>query len=154
MPGTRFSLEVQPRIPPELSRLEELANDLLYSWDRNTRALFYRLDPDLWMPSGHSPKVFLRRVSQQRLEEALQDQVFMEDYNRSLSVYDTYHKSKRRKIANIDPQQDLIAYFCAEFGFHESLPIYSGGLGILAGDHCKAASDLRLPFVAVGLLYR
>ena len=154
MPGTRFSLEVQPRIPPELARLEELANDLLYSWDRNTRALFYRLDPDLWMPSGHSPKVFLRRVSQQRLEEALQDQVFMEDYNRALSVYDTYNKSKWRKISGLDPQQDLIAYFCAEFGFHESLPIYSGGLGILAGDHCKAASDLRIPFVAVGLLYR
>ncbi|MCG6970424.1 MAG: alpha-glucan family phosphorylase [Gammaproteobacteria bacterium] len=154
MPGTRFSLEVQPRIPPELVRLEELANDLLYSWDRNTRALFYRLDPDLWMPSGHSPKVFLRRVSQQRLEEALQDPVFMEDYYRSLSSFDTYHKAKRRKIANIDPQQDLIAYFCAEFGFHESLPIYSGGLGILAGDHCKAASDSRIPFVAVGLLYR
>jgi starch phosphorylase len=154
MPGTRFSLEVQPRIPPELSRLEELASDLLYTWDRNARALFYRLDPDLWIPSGHSPKVFLRRISQQRLEEALQDQVFMEDYNRVLSVYDTYHKLKHRKIANINPQEDLIAYFCAEFGFHESLPIYSGGLGILAGDHCKAASDLRLPFVAVGLLYR
>ena len=154
MTGTRFSLEVQPRIPPELARLEELANDLLYSWDRNTRALFYRLDPDLWMPSGHSPKVFLRRISQQRLEEALQDQVFMEDFNRALSVYDTYNKSKWRKIAGLDPQQDLIAYFCAEFGFHESLPIYSGGLGILAGDHCKAASDVRVPFVAVGLLYR
>ncbi|WP_455211522.1 alpha-glucan family phosphorylase [Kaarinaea lacus] len=154
MPGTRFSLEVQPRIPPELSRLEELANDLLYTWDRNARALFYRLDPDLWMPSGHSPKVFLRRISQQRLEEALQDQVFMEDYNRVLSVYDTYHKLKHRKIADINPQEDLIAYFCAEFGFHESLPIYSGGLGILAGDHCKAASDIRIPFVAVGLLYR
>jgi len=154
MPGTRFVLEVQPRIPQELARLEELANDLHYTWDRNTRALFYRLDPDLWMPSGHNPRVFLRRVSQQRLEEAVQDQVFMEDYNRALSSYDTYNKLKKRKLANIDPQQDLIAYFCAEFGFHESLPIYSGGLGILVGDHCKAASDLRLPFVAVGLLYR
>lgn len=154
MPGTRFSLEVQPKIPRQLARLEELANDLLYSWDRNVRALFYRLDPELWMPCGHSPKVFLRRVSQQRLEEAVLDQVFMEDYNRVLSGYDTYQQRKPPTIADLNPETDLIAYFCAEFGFHESLPIYSGGLGILAGDHCKAASDLGIPFVAVGLLYR
>ena len=155
MPGTRFTLEVQPKIPSQLARLEELANDLLYSWDRNVRALFYRLDVSLWHPCGHSPKVFLRRVSQQRLEEAVQDQVFMEDYNRVLSVYDTYHQNhKNQRVKSFDHSQDLIAYFCAEFGFHESLPIYSGGLGILAGDHCKAASDLGIPFVAVGLLYR
>lgn len=155
MTGTRFPLEVQPRIPSELARLEELANDLLYSWDRNVRALFYRLDVDLWLPCGHSPKVFLRRISQQRLEEAVQDQVFMEDYNRVLSVFDSYHQQSKRQVhENLNPETDLIGYFCAEFGFHESLPIYSGGLGILASDHCKAASDLDLPFVAVGLLYR
>jgi len=92
MAGTRFNLEVQPKIPSQLARLEELANDLLYSWDRNVRQLFYRLDSSLWQPCGHSPKVFLRRVAQQRLEDALHDQVFMEDYNRVLSVYDTYHQ--------------------------------------------------------------
>lgn len=155
MTGTRFTLEVQPKIPSQLARLEELANDMLYSWDRNVRALFYRLDANLWHPCGHSPKVFLRRVSQDRLEQAVQDHVFMEDYNRVLSVYDTYHQShKRQQVKELDHKTDLIAYFCAEFGFHESLPIYSGGLGILAGDHCKAASDLGIPFVAVGLLYR
>jgi len=155
MAGTRFNLEVQPKIPSQLARLEELANDLLYSWDRNVRQLFYRLDSSLWQPCGHSPKVFLRRVAQQRLEDALHDQVFMEDYNRVLSVYDTYHqKNKQQHVDHFNEDRDLIAYFCAEFGFHESLPIYSGGLGILAGDHCKAASDLGLPFVAVGLLYR
>jgi len=155
MAGTRFTLEVQPKIPSQLARLEELANDLLYSWDRNVRQLFYRLDAKLWKPCGHSPKVFLRRVSQQKLEDAAKDQVFMEDYNRVLSVYDTYHRSgKHSQAHNLDNKTDLIAYFCAEFGFHESLPIYSGGLGILAGDHCKAASDINLPFVAVGLLYR
>jgi len=155
MTGTLFSLEVQPRIPSKLARLEELANDLLYSWDRNVRALFYRLDVQLWQSCGHSPKVFLRQVAQQRLEQAVQDQVFMEDYNRVLSVYDTYKQQPQIPNANgLTADADLIAYFCAEFGFHESLPIYSGGLGILAGDHCKAASDLAIPFIAVGLLYR
>ena len=155
MTGKLFSLEVQPRIPSQLARLEDLANDLLYSWDRSVRSLFHRLDEDLWQTSGHSPKVFLRRISQERLEDAVQDQVFMEDYNRVLSVYETYKKPPQKPIVdNLDPESDLIAYFCAEFGFHESLPIYSGGLGILAGDHCKAASDLAIPFVAVGLLYR
>jgi starch phosphorylase len=156
MSGTRFALEVQPRIPPELERLEELANDLLYSWDRSVRSLFFRLDPPLWESSGHNPKVFLRRVAQQRLDEAAEDRIYVEAYNRVLSTYDTYLQAEQRKNIDqyLDPAADLVAYFCAEFGLHESLPIYSGGLGILAGDHCKAASDLSIPFVAVGMLYR
>jgi len=156
MAGTRFSLEVQPVIPKRIARLDELANDLLYSWDRQVRRLFYRLDRKLWEFCRHNPKVFLRRVSQERLEEAAKDRGFMDDYNKALSTYDTYHAEGMRSSVEqiLDPRHDLIAYFCAEFGFHESFPIYSGGLGILAGDHCKAASDLGLPFVAVGLLYR
>ena len=156
MSGTRFSLEVQPRIPDSLKRLEELANDLFYSWDRQVRRLFTRLDKELWGTSSHNPKTFLRRVSQQRLEEAAEDRVFMEDYDRVLSAYDTYLAQGTHPDVQdyLDPEEDLIAYFCAEFGFHESLPIYSGGLGILAGDHCKAASDLGIPFVAIGILYR
>jgi starch phosphorylase len=156
MAGTQFSFEVRPRLPERLARLEELANDLLYSWDRQVRGLFYRLDTELWEACGHNPKVFLRRVAQSRLEEALEDRVFMEDFNRVLSSYDTYHEEGMRSGLEdyLDPEQDLIAYFCAEFGLHESFPIYSGGLGILAGDHCKAASDLGAPFIAVGLLYR
>jgi starch phosphorylase len=156
MSGTRFSVEVQPILPARLLRLEELSNDLLYSWDRRVRGLFVRLDPVLWEQCGHNPKLFLRRVAQNRLDEAAEDRVFVEDFNRALSAYDTYHQENYH--ANItpylNPSQDLVAYFCAEFGLHESLPIYSGGLGILAGDHCKAASDLALPFVAVGMLYR
>ncbi|OGI44957.1 MAG: alpha-glucan phosphorylase [Candidatus Muproteobacteria bacterium RBG_16_64_11] len=156
MTGSRFTLEVQPAIPPQLSRLSELADDLLYSWDRQVRGLFYRLDPALWEASSHNPKVFLRRVSQKLLEDATKDRIYMEDYNRVLSTYDSYHQeTMRSNIAELlDPKADLVAYFCAEFGFHESFQIYSGGLGILAGDHCKAASDLGLPFVAVGLVYR
>jgi len=156
MPGTRYTLEVQPVLPERLKRLKELANDLLYSWDREVRALFFRLDRELWESCGHNPKVFLRRVAQKRINDAAEDRVFMEDYNRVLSVYDTYHQETARAdiLQHLDPKEDLVAYFCAEFGLHESFQIYSGGLGILAGDHCKAASDLNLPFVAVGMLYR
>jgi starch phosphorylase len=156
MAGTRFTLEVQPTLPERLARLEALANDLLYSWDRSVRGLFHRLDGDLWDACHHNPKVFLRRVAQARLDAAAQDRVFMDDFNRVISSYDTYHREQARSDLDLllDPDKDLVAYLCAEFGFHESFPIYSGGLGILAGDYCKAASDLGLPFVAVGLLYR
>ena len=156
MPGTRFILEVKPRIPEPLKRLEELANDLFYSWDRQVRRLFTRLDRDVWGSCSHNPKTFLRRISQERLDEAVNDRVFMEDFQRVLSAYDTYHQQGMHAglEKHISADEDLVAYFCAEFGFHESLPIYSGGLGILAGDHCKAASDLCIPFIGVGILYR
>ena len=155
MPGSIFPLEVQPRIPHELERLQEMANDLMYSWDRSIRSLFHRLDRTLWDACEHNPKAFLRRVSQERLNEALEDRSYMEDYRRVCSGYDSYreHRGRPELTSLFDPKHDLIAYFCLEFGFHESFPIYSGGLGILAGDHCKAASDVGLPFVAIGLLY-
>jgi starch phosphorylase len=156
MPGSQFPLEIQPRIPPELERLKEMANDLMYSWDRSIRSLFHRLDRGVWESCGHNPKAFLRRVSQQRLDEAVNDRSYMEDYRRVTSAYDAYreHRGRPELTSLFDPKEDLIAYFCLEFGFHESFPIYSGGLGILAGDHCKAASDVGLPFVAIGLLYQ
>ena len=156
MNGTKFSLEIQPVIPDGLAGLTEISNDLLYSWDREVRRLFIRLDPDLWESSGHSPKVFLRRVDQQRLNNAADDRNFMEDFNRAMSAYNTYLRGEIDYGLDqyLNPKEDLIAYFCAEFGMHESVPIYSGGLGILAGDHCKAASDLGIPFIAIGMLYR
>ncbi len=155
MPGTPFPLEINPRMPARLARLEELASNLWYSWDRPTRTLFARLNSDVWHAVGHGPKAFLRRIDQRHLEAAAQDPVFLNSYLRVLSTFDTYHEQRTRNNgAERLADNDLVAYFCAEFGFHESLPIYSGGLGILAGDHCKAASDMRLPFVGVGLLYR
>jgi starch phosphorylase len=156
MSGTFYCFEVVPKIPPRLQRLADLSQDLYYSWSSQTRALFYFLHPELWEMCGHNPKLFLHRVSQHRLEEAVKDRTFMEAFNRVLSDYDTYIKES----PNIDFQkylnteQDLVGYFSLEFGLHESLPTYSGGLGILAGDHCKAASDLHVPLVAIGLLYR
>lgn len=152
---TTFAITVNPKIPPRLSRMEELANNLWYSWDRETRTLFSRIDPRLWEAIGHNPKAFLKRVDESLLHKAAEDQTFLSSYNSVLSAYDSYH-SEPLRYKNIDGfgPRDQVAYFCFEFGFHESLPVYSGGLGILAGDHCKAASDLCLPFVAVGLLYR
>ena len=155
MSSSEFSVEVQARIPEELSGLSILAKDLTYSWSREIRSLFFRLDKKLWEQCDHNPKVFLRRVSQQRLDDAIHDTYFMEDYKQAITWYKDYCAGKTRQApqTQLRSDQDLIAYFSAEFGFHESLPIYSGGLGILAGDHCKAASDLKLPFVGIGLLY-
>jgi starch phosphorylase len=155
LPGTPYVIEVNPRVPSRLARLEELSENLWYSWDRQTRSLFARLHPGLWNALGHSPKAFLKRVDESRLIEASEDPAFLKDFNRVVSAYDSYHSEPlRRNGSRSLHEDDLVAYFCAEFGFHDSLPIYSGGLGFLAGDHCKAASDMRLPFVGVGLLYR
>lgn len=158
MSGQRFSIEVQPRLPPELQGLEQLAGNLLYSWDRGVRGLFFRLDAELWERCGHNPKVFLRRVAQERLDRAVSDPVFLQDFRSVMSAYHSYLEFRRSRERGDGPAGDdrghLISYACAEFGLHESFPIYSGGLGILAGDYCKAMSDLDIPFVAVGILYR
>lgn len=153
--GTPYILEVQPKIPARLARLEELANNLWYSWDLPTRDLFSYIQRDLWEEVGQNPKAFLRCVDERCLIAASDDPMFLSQYYRVLSAYDSYH-AKPASASNAQKfvEDDLVAYFCAEFGFHESLPIYSGGLGILAGDHCKSASDMHLPFVGIGLLYR
>ncbi len=154
MSGSYHVIDVRPVVPARLARLPELANNLLYSWNHQIRALFIRLDRHLWRTCGHNPKVLLQRIPQARLNEAASDHVFLEEYQRALSIFDSYRADRRHRTPAWVNPADGIAYFCAEFGIHESLPIYSGGLGILAGDHCKAASDLGLPFTAVGLLYR
>src|SRR5665213_807483 len=90
-PGTPFQLEVTPRLPAELRRLSELASNLWYGWDRNTRSLFARLDPELWDALGHNPTALLKRVDQRRLLEAARDPVFLHDFDRTLATYDAYH---------------------------------------------------------------
>ncbi len=155
MTGQQFSLHVAPRLPERIARLNDLASNLWFSWHRPTRHLFELLDRELWWRTGRNPRVFLRCVDQSVLEMAASNDTFLGAYRRALAEYDAYLEQRTAgyKPAGLAPD-DLIAYFCAEFGYHESFPIYSGGLGILAGDHCKTASDLGLPFVAVGLLYR
>ena len=114
MNGTRFSLEVQHQIHERMARLEELANDLMYSWDRRIRGLFVRLDPDLWERCGHNPKLLLKRIAQERLNAAAEDSIFIEDMNRALSAYDTYHSEGVRPAVtpHLDAENDLVAYFC------------------------------------------
>ena len=125
-PGTHYRLDVNPRIPPRLARLEELANNLWYSWDRAARSLFSRLHPELWDAVGHSPKALLKRIDERRLIASVDDPMFMNTYDRVLSAYDAYHGETVRRDGVAQLRADaLIAYFCAEFGFHESLPIYS-----------------------------
>ena len=149
-PGTRYPLEVNPKIPKRLARMEELAANLWYSWDRPTRAIFARLNPALWDAVGHSPKAMLKRIDEQRLIDAASDPAFLDSMTRVLAAFDAYlSEPPFKQNSGGFKREDLVAYFCAEFGIHESLPIYSGGLGILAGDHCKAASDFQLPLVAL-----
>lgn len=156
IPGSRYSVEIQPVLPERFQRLQELANDLYYSWHRGVRGLFRHLDARCWDACGHNPRIFLRRVRQHNLDRAARDPVLLAEYRHVLAAYDTYREEEpvERIDQYLDPGTDLVAYFSAEFGFHESMPIYAGGLGILAGDYCKAMSNLWVPFVGVGLLYR
>ena len=142
-------IEISPVIPASLARLRDLAFNLGYSWHRPSRALFEDLDPLIWQQSNGNPLLMLRCVDQTVLDAAAADSHYMQRYHEALAAFDAY-------LAHTPAQHDqpLVAYFCAEYGFHESFPIYSGGLGILAADHCKSASDECLNFVAVGLLYR
>ena len=154
MPNTLFALQVAPTIPPAIGRLTDLTRNFLFSWVPATGQLFRSLDPVLWRKTEGNPKRFLRCVDQGLLDHAANDPKFLSAYHNVLAEFDRYVAERGHPDGTELAKDDLIAYFCAEFGFHESFPIYSGGLGILAGDHCKTASDLSLPFVGVGLLYR
>src|SRR6201993_2638914 len=147
---------VPPILPAALEPLRELSFNLWWTWEPAARRLFRELDAELWNEPNHNPVRMLQLSRQSRLEELAQDKSFLrelkqvfQDFEKYLGRHDTYGK-KGPGAAIKNP----IAYFSAEFGFHESIPNYSGGLGILAGDHCKSASDLDLNFVAIGLLYR
>jgi starch phosphorylase len=138
---------VRPALPPALQRLSELGVNLLWSWDHNLRALFRRLDPAIWKESNHNPVVMLGRVPQQTLERAANDPRYLALYRRACDTLDTYLAAR--------PQSNmLVAYFSMEYGLLDCMPIYSGGLGVLSGDHLKAASDAMLPLVGIGLLYQ
>src|SRR5881227_3424458 len=141
-------LEVTPVIPESLSRLPELAANLFFSWHRPTRALFEDLDPELWNQTNGNPRLMLRCVDQLTLDRYAHDEVYLARYRQALETLEAY-----LRVTAPAGDEPLLAYFCAEYGFHESFPIYSGGLGVLAGDYCKAASDERANFVAVGLVY-
>lgn len=150
------TFEVIPFLPPQLDCLKELAFNLRWTWDHETIHLFKRLDHDLWESTGHNPVLMLGTISQSRLDEAAKDEGFLAHLDRIcqrhyeyLKNQGTWYKKQQRQSS-----KDVIAYFSAEFGITECIPIYSGGLGILAGDHIKAASELGLPLVGVGIAYQ
>ena len=147
---------VTPILPATLEPLRDLSFNLWWTWEPGARRLFRELDPELWNETNHNPVRMLQLARQSRLEELAQDKNFLrelkqvfQDFEKYLGRHNTYGKTGPGAVI-----KSPIAYFSAEFGFHESIPNYSGGLGILAGDHCKSASDLDLNFVAMGLLYR
>jgi starch phosphorylase len=139
---------VQPALPAALSRLSELAYNLLWVWDRDIRSMFRRLDVAEWRSSSHNPVRMLGQVSQATLEKAAADPRFVAMYQKSCDRLDAYMQGAPPDSGK------LIAYFSMEYGLAECLPIYSGGLGVLSGDHLKGASDLALPLIGVGLLYQ
>lgn len=149
-------ITVNPQLPKKINRLTEIANNVWWSWNSDFLKLFKKIDIDLWETTGKNPVRFLKSVSQDKLEEAAQNASFVKEYDNIVKNFDDYMNSKNTWFSTNYPnnKNDLIAYFSAEYGLDEIIPIYSGGLGILSGDHLKSASDLGLPFVAVGLLYK
>ncbi len=148
---------VYPAPDKQIARLSELAHNLWWVWHPEAQTLYREVDPELWDRVNHNPVKFLRQVSQRKLDQAASDPGYLARYAAVMAAFDAYMQPGPRHTwyarEHGDLQARTIAYFSAEFGLHESLPIYSGGLGILAGDHCKTASDLGLPFVGVGFLY-
>lgn len=142
-------------IPSGLSRLMELAHNLWWSWTPETRGLFQYIDPTLWLLTHHNPVKLLADVRPDRLKQLAEDPSYMRQYSAALKIFDEYRQNKHSwfKTEHHDLIAPTVAYFSAEFGLHTSIPIYSGGLGILAGDHCKEASDLGVPLVGIGFMY-
>src|SRR5471032_151118 len=114
-------LEVTPVIPGSLSRLTELAANLFFSWHRPTRALFEDLEPELWQQVSGNLRLMLRCINQENLDRCAADRIYLERYRQVVESFDSYLSAPRRGV------EPLVAYFCAEYGFHESFPIYSGG---------------------------
>lgn len=150
------TFNVSPSIPKPLEPLRKLAYNLHWDWNVETKDLFRRLDRDLWESSRHNPVLMLGTISQARLEEVAEDEGFLAQMERASRQLDEYLNERTwyRKHRDNREGNECYAYFCAEYGLVDCLPIYSGGLGVLAGDHLKSASDLGLPLVAVGLLYQ
>ncbi|MCL5949636.1 MAG: alpha-glucan family phosphorylase [Candidatus Bathyarchaeota archaeon] len=142
-------------VPKRIGRLAELANNLWWSWDEEGRQVFRSLDYELWRASGHNPVKQLRDINPDKLETAAKDPAFLELYDSIIMKFDNYILSKKDWCGKKVPDnfEGQIAYFSAEYAIHNSLPIYAGGLGVLAGDICKQSSDTGLPLVAVGFMY-
>ena len=142
------SVRVTRHLPGELEGLERLCKNLWWCWNDNAKALFKYVDADIWHRSGHNPMVILDKVSLKRYKQLSKDEVFLGRLNAVMEEFDSYMAEKAGRT------EPSVAYFCMEYGLDTSLQIYSGGLGILAGDYLKESSDMNVNLVAVGLLYR
>ncbi len=151
-PITTFA--VSPIVPDNITQLKELAYNYWWSWDAAGRELFARIDRPLWEEVGHNPVQLLNKVSQERLTSLARNSDFVNFVDSVYRKFTDYQNRKSWYASQQQPSDSTIVYFCAEFGIHESTPNYSGGLGVLAGDHLKSASDLGLPLVGMGLLYQ
>ena len=149
-------ITVNPQLPKRIEKLSEISNNLWWSWNTEFLRLFKMIDRDLWETCEKNPVKFLKLVSQDRLEQMAKNTEFLKEYDKLSKQFEDYMNSKNTWFSNKYPENknDLIAYFSAEYGLDQTIPIYSGGLGILSGDHLKSASDLGIPLVAVGLLYK
>ncbi len=151
------ALHLSQKLPLPLKRLADLAYNYWWSWTTERISLFQNIDPQAWERYGHNPVAVLESVSYERLTQIAEDPFYIQQVADLAAQLDSYMTQQDTWVSQVAPQISRdrpIAYFCAEFGIHESLPIYSGGLGILAGDHLKSASDLGVPLVGIGLLYR
>ena len=150
-------ITTEQQLPAPLLPLKQLAWNYWWSWSADGASVFRDLDAEIWEECEHNPRQLLARTSPYRLAQAATDPVYLERIRRLDQLFQDYMSQSsswpRVGSAVITPANP-VAYFCAEFGVHNSLPLYSGGLGILAGDHLKSASDLQLPLIAIGLLYR
>lgn len=143
-----------PAIPERLKRLPELATDLWWTWNTQAREVFRKLDYTLWRQTAHNPVLMLRQVSDEMLHAASTADTFLGVYDAAIAALDAARSARDTWWAHRYPDVGgPIAYFSAEFALHQSLPIYAGGLGVLAGDHCKEASDLGIPLIGVGFMY-
>lgn len=142
-------------LPRRIRHLSDLAYNLWWTWNPDAQRLFLRIDRQLWERTYHNPVQFLRQVSRPRLNAVTHDRYFLDFYDRIIKAFETYMRPEKTWCSQNHPElkNQPIAYFSTEFGLHETLPIYAGGLGVLSGDHLKGASDLGLPLVAVGFLY-
>ena len=149
-------ITVRPQLPKRISKLYDISYNLWWSWNTEFLKLFKLLDIDMWEKIGKNPVKFLKMVSQEKLENATKDPEFLKEYDKVVKDFNDYISSKDTWFKKNYPNNstDLIAYFSAEYGLDETIPIYSGGLGILSGDHMKSSSDMGIPLVGIGLLYK
>ena len=156
-PSVSPAAQLGAKLPMPLKRLADLAYNYWWSWSSDRIAIFQNINPEEWQRCGHNPVALLEAVSYDRLTQVAEDPQYLKRLQATVAHFDRYMADRNTWANRVAPQISIehpAAYFCAEFGIHESLPIYSGGLGILAGDHLKSASDLGVPLVGIGLMYR